>query len=115
VSDAFFRPEDGSHDEEVSEKLSEWDGKPRIIMDEESYIFLASFAPHFTGLIAGPHPFGAPEGTRAAVACRVILTPDRARAEMVLWEQARKLCVESNHPWDEDDWEVAFLNPINCC
>jgi hypothetical protein len=115
MTDAFFKPESGANDEEVSARLSEWDGTPRVLMDEESYIYLASFVPHFTGLIAGPHTFGSPPEARAAVACRVILTPDRRMAEMVLWKQARRLCDEAKYPWDEDDWEIAYLQPVNCC
>jgi hypothetical protein len=101
--------------EEVAAKLSDWDGEPRSIMDEPSYLYLMGYLPHYTGLIAGPHPFGAPEGVRTSMLCHIILTPTFEEAEGVLWNQARKLCDDANHPWDEDEWEIMWLHPVNTC
>lgn len=111
----YDQDDDRGIDPELAAKLSEWDGEPRCIMDEPSYLYLMNFLPHYTGLIAGPHPFGAPEHTRAAMLCHIILTPTREEAEQVLWAQARRMCAEANYTYDEDDWEIQYLNPVNTC
>ena len=71
-------------------------------------------APHFHAVALGPVPFGRAPGERVTLLIDVILTHTREEAEEVVWEWVRRACEATNHPFDQDEWDVQYVLPRNC-
>jgi hypothetical protein len=73
---------------------------------------LLEYVPSWHACALGPVPFGEEERVRISVS--YIICDDWADALHALEYRIHEACERWNHPFDEDEWEVMHIEPMNC-
>lgn len=85
--------------------------KPSIIMTQAGIGVFASLVPHWHACIKGPVPFGQLDPFMMEV--DGLIRETREEAEEAIWDHIKGACAAYSTIFDEDDWEILHLLPVN--
>lgn len=102
AADKFFKPENEPPAPPAQDEL----------LSPEQLAQLLDYVPSWHACALGPVPFGNTE--RARITVNYIICPDRESAEDALNEHIHDACEHWDHPYDEDEWDVLHVVPVNC-